>query len=90
MSASTDQVRNHVVHDLTAPKQSIPTLGCTESPRIVCFVTPDGDPGFATRFGRRYLGRDRWRGWELCGIQNRRAGAALVAGEDRIRVRIVA
>ena len=58
-------------------------------PRIVRFVTPDGDPGFATRFGRRYLGRDRWRGWELFGALNRRAGAALVAGDDRIRVHIV-
>ena len=48
-----------------------------------------GDPGFATRFGRRYLGRDRLRGWELCGIQNKRAGVALVAGDEVIRVRIV-
>ena len=58
-------------------------------PAVIYFTTPDGDPGFATRFGRRYLGRDRWRGWELCGIQNKRAGAALVAGDDRIRVRII-
>ena len=56
----------------------------------VIFVTPDGDRGFASRYGRRYLGRDRWRGWELFGALNRRAGAALVAGDDRIRVRIVA
>ena len=70
------------------PPETFPE-GLTQ-PRIVRFVTPDGDPGFATRFGRRYLGRDRWRGWELFGAQNRRAGAALVAGDDRIRVRIVA
>ena len=75
-----------------ASVQSLPpTLaeGLTQ-PRIVRFVPPDGDPGFATRFGRRYLGRDRWRGWELFGALNRRAGAALVAGDDKIRVRIVA
>ena len=59
-------------------------------PRVVFFATPDGDRGFASRYGRRYLGRDRWRGWELFGALNRRAGAALVAGEDRVRVRIIA
>ena len=58
-------------------------------PRIVRFVTPDGDRGFASRFGRRYLGRDRWRGWELFGAHNRRAGAALVAGPDRVGVKVV-
>ena len=61
--------------------------------RVVYFVTSDGDRGFASRFGRRYrryLGRDRWRGWELFGALNRRAGAALVAGDEAIRVRIVA
>ena len=66
--------------------------GCTldsHQPQIVRFVTPDGDPGFATRYGRRYLGRDRWRGWELFGAQNRRAGAALVAGDEAIRVKVV-
>ena len=59
-------------------------------PEVIYFTTPDGDSGFATRFGRRYLGRDRWRGWELFGALNRRAGAALVAGGETIRVRIVA
>ena len=58
--------------------------------RVVRFVTPDGDPGFATRYGKRWLGRDRWRGFELFGIQNKRAGAALVAGDGAIRVYIIA
>ena len=62
----------------------------SHQPRIVRFVTPDGDPGFATRFGRRYLGRDRWRGWELFGTNNRRAGAALVGSPgESIRVQIL-
>ena len=59
-------------------------------PAVIYFTTPDGDPGFATLFGRRYLGRDRWRGWELFGALNRRAGAALVAGNETIRVHVVA
>ena len=66
-------------------------MSATAQPGIVDFMIP-GDPTvyFARRFGRDYYAMNRWRGWRLCGVANRRAGAALVAGEDRIRVRIVA
>ena len=64
-------------------------MSAVSRPERVIFITPDGDPGFATRYGRRYLGRDRWRGWELFGALNRRAGAALVAGDEAIRVKVV-
>ena len=64
-------------------------MAAVSRPERVIFITPDGDRGFASRYGRRYLGRDRWRGWELFGAHNRRAGAALVAGPDRVRVKVV-
>ena len=67
---------------------SVTTTGAVIPPRVVFFVTPDGELGYAKRFGRRYLGLDRWRGWELFGVFNRRAGAQLVAGRDRIRVKV--
>ena len=60
-------------------------------PRVVHFETYDGELGFARRFGREFWGADRWRGWRLCGIQNKRAGAALVGNPgESIRVRLVA
>ena len=72
------------------PTQPVTTPAAV-APSVVFFTTPDGDHGFASRFGRRYPGRDRWRGWELCGIQNRRAGAALVGNPgESIPVRLVA
>ncbi len=43
--------------------------------RVVHFVTPDGDQGFARQFGCDYWGGDRWCGWRLLGAQNKRAGA---------------
>ena len=59
-------------------------------PRVVHFETRDGERGFARRFGRELWGADRWRGWRLCGIQNKRAGAALVGGPgESIRVKVV-
>ncbi len=60
-------------------------------PGIVYFRV-DGDPDthFARRFDKDYWAANRWRGWRLCGAFNRRAGAALVAGEESIRVRVVA
>ena len=62
----------------------------TGQPGIVFFTVP-GNPNayFARRFGRDYGVANRWRGWRLCGVQNRRAGAALVAGDESIRVRVV-
>ena len=61
-------------------------------PGIVEFTVP-GDPEtyFARRFGQDYYGMNRWRGWRLCGVHNRRAGAALVGGpeEPPIRVRVL-
>ena len=65
-------------------------MAAVSCPERVVFVTPDGDRGFASRYGRRYLGRDRWRGWELFGALNRRAGAALVGNPgESIRVKVV-
>ena len=61
-------------------------------PPVVWFTVP-GDPEtyFARRFGKDYWAANRWRGWRLCGIHNRRAGAALVAGPGEfIRVKVVA
>ena len=63
-------------------------------PGIVWFTVPSepGDPGphFARRWGRDYYGMNRWRGWRLCGVENKRAGVALVGrpGES-LRVRLV-
>ena len=63
----------------------------TGQPGIVFFTVPgDPDTYFARRFGRDYWGMNRWHGWRLCGAFNRRAGAALVAGEESLRVRVVA
>ncbi len=46
---------------------------------IVYFTVPgDSDLHFARRFGHDYYGMNRWRGWRLCGVHNKRAGAALV------------
>ena len=65
-------------------------MAAVSRPERVIFVTSDGDLRFPTRFLRRYLGRDRWRGWELCGIQNKRAGATLVGSPgESIRVKVV-
>ena len=68
---------------------AVPTTGGA-IPRVVFFRIP-GDPEiyFARRFGRDYWAANRWRGWRLCGVQNRRAGAALVDGSQSIRVRLV-
>ena len=68
---------------------AVTTTGAVIPPRVVFFITPDGELGYAKRFGRRYLGLDRWRGWELFGVFNRRAGAALVVGSESIRVQVV-
>ena len=70
---------------------AVTTTGAvTTPPRVVFFRIP-GDPEtyFARRFGRDYYGMNRWRGWRLCGAFNRRAGAALVAGDESIRVQVV-
>ena len=59
----------------------------------VIYFRVDGDPDlyFARRLGRDYWAANRWRGWRLCGVHNKRAGAALVGGSDdpAIRVRLV-
>ena len=69
-------------------------MSAATQPGIVWFTVPSepGDPGphFAIRRGRDYWAANRYRGLRLCGVQNRRAGAALVGlpGES-IRVRLV-
>ncbi len=57
--------------------------------REVYFTTPDGDFGFARRFGPYFYGMDRWRGWRLCGVHNRRAGAALVSPDSALPTKLV-
>ncbi len=59
---------------------------------IVWFRTPDdAEPQFALYQCGQWWARNRWRGWRLCGVQNRRGGAALVGGlGESIRVRLVA
>ena len=65
----------------------------TISPGIVYFRV-DGDPDlhFAIRRGQDYWAANCYRGLRLCGVHNRRAGAAFVGGSDdpAIRVRLVA
>ncbi len=57
---------------------------------IVWFTTPDDpDAQFALYQCGQWWARNRWRGWRLCGVENRRAGAALVDSETSIRVRLV-
>ena len=77
---------------MAASTESSTPAGVLDSlqPRIVDFVIP-GDPVvyFARRFGRAYYGMNRWRGWRLCGVHNKRAGAALVDGSQSIRVHVV-
>jgi hypothetical protein len=62
-----------------------------QSPAPVIFFKVAGDPGlhFAVRRGRDYWACNRYRGWKLCGVRNRRAGAALVAGDRSIRVALI-
>ncbi len=60
------------------------------APRLVDFVTPTGDTGFAIRRADgQFWAANRWRGFRLFGAQNKRAGAQLVAGDRRIRARLV-
>ena len=63
----------------------------TGQPGIVFFTVP-GDPETywaIRRADRQFWAANRWRGWRLCGVENRRAGAALVDGGTSIRVRLV-
>ncbi len=59
----------------------------------VGFFTIVGDRShethFARRIGQTFYGMSRYRGWRLCGVQNRRAGAALVVGNHSLRVHLV-
>ena len=70
-------------------------MSAVTQPGIVWFIVPSepGDPGphFAIRRGRDYWSANRYRGLRLCGVHNRRAGAALVggSGDPAIRVRLV-
>ena len=69
-------------------------MSAAPQPGIVWFIVPsepgDAGPHFAIRRGRDYWGTNCYRGLRLCGVQNKRAGAALVArpGES-IRVQLV-
>ena len=62
-------------------------------PGIVFFTVPgDTHPDVywaIKRADRQFWACNRWRGWRLCGVHNRRAGAALVAGNEGIRVQVV-
>ncbi len=53
------------------------------------FFLVDGQLGMARRFGRDYFGCDRWRGWKLCGLHNRRAAAALVSLDRSVPAKLV-
>ncbi len=69
---------------------AVPTITTRPVARpVVHFVTVTGDQGFARRFGRDWWAGEQWRGWRLLGAQNKRAGAQLVAGDRRIRARLV-
>ena len=61
------------------------------APRVIWFTDPDGDLNFARLFADgHYWAANKWRGYRLCGVHCRRAGAALVAGTTSIRIRLVA
>lgn len=61
------------------------------SPAVVWFRV-DGDPALhfaARRADGRYWAANRYRGWRLQGVTCKRLRPILVAGENRIAVRLV-
>ncbi len=63
----------------------------TPQPGVIYFRV-DGDPDlhFAIRRGRDYWAANRYRGLRLCGVENKRAGAALVGSPgESIRAQVV-
>ena len=69
-------------------------MAASTQPGIVYFTVPGDthpDTYWAIRRGGHYWAANRWRGLRLCGVENKRAGAALVGGPgESIRVRLVA
>ena len=68
-------------------------MATSTQPGIVYFTVPGDthpDTYWAIRRGRDYWAANRWRGLRLCGVENKRAGAALVGSPgESIRVQIL-